>query len=296
MILDDLKDKLEYRSETSSHWVFRCPFCGDSKNISKGHLSVSKSSPVFRCVRCGEFGHISKLISISQAELNTFYTGHFSTNIKSYSKPMLDVNYEDFIQDYLKDRLNIDDVPNNLNILSYNAYDQFVKQNKLKHQFPKVVPFLTHNKNKIICRLVDSDSELRYYNYQVTQEPDYYTIFNNYKFCEFRKHKTVVIAEGIFDVLNTYINKLLDIPIGAVYIAALSKSFGSAAKFIRDLTFCGYPNIIMLADNDTQDDTYWQVKDLSFSSLMIYRNNCGKDFGEKQVEPKLSLSKESAFV
>jgi hypothetical protein len=51
------KSITSYFHETTSHFVIRCPYCGDSrKRSSVGHLYISKQDPIFRCNRCG-FGH-----------------------------------------------------------------------------------------------------------------------------------------------------------------------------------------------------------------------------------------------
>lgn len=297
MLIDQLKEKLIYITETNKHWIFRCPFCGDSKDQKKGHLSVSKASPVFRCVRCGDGGHISKLIEISQLELSSFYQNldkYVSTKTK-ISITLTNFDYEEFILEYLGDRLSVDVIPNSLNILTYKDYKSIIRKHKLGRSFDKVVPFLTHNGNKLVCRVI-GESEVRYYNYELNPDPDYYTIFNEYNFSDFRKHKTIVIAEGIFDIVNTFLNKPIEFPKGTVFIAALSKSFNSAFKFIRNLTLCSYPNIIMLADNDTENEHYIRDPQITYRTLKIYRNESGKDFGEKIVNPKLSLSKDGVCV
>lgn len=41
--------------------IFRCPFCGDSKRKTHGHLHINAERNVFKCHRCGEEGNVLQL-------------------------------------------------------------------------------------------------------------------------------------------------------------------------------------------------------------------------------------------
>lgn len=48
---------LEFIKDAGEESIYRCPFCGDSKNPRKGHLYVNKNTQLYYCHRCGEFGY-----------------------------------------------------------------------------------------------------------------------------------------------------------------------------------------------------------------------------------------------
>ena len=55
-------EKIQWVGEIPTHFIGRCPFCGDSqRHPSKGHLYVSKKYPVYICHRCNKSGHIKDI-------------------------------------------------------------------------------------------------------------------------------------------------------------------------------------------------------------------------------------------
>ena len=48
---------LDFIKEAGEEMVYRCPFCGDSKNPRKGHLYVNRNTQLYYCHRCGAAGH-----------------------------------------------------------------------------------------------------------------------------------------------------------------------------------------------------------------------------------------------
>ncbi len=288
-MLEELKTKLVYINKNNKHYVFRCPFCGDSKNPQHGHLHIAIDKPVFRCVRCGTGGHITYLLNelgLKDVELpESFKNTSIKLNSKNnYSVSIPEVNeYEDFIKDYIQKRVGISNISKELNILSFENYKTiFQKLFRTKNEgnllfFDKGIPFLTHKRKKLILRVLEN-KRFRYYNYMIEDGRDTYIINNKRDMSSFRKHKTIVIAEGIFDIINQYVHRYVDTPDDAIYVAALNRSFSNAYILARSLSLCYYPNVIILADNDTEDDLY--LKTIKYSSVKIYRNKLSKDFGE----------------
>jgi transcription elongation factor Elf1 len=300
-MLKELKSKLTYIKSDKKHHTFRCPFCGDSANKKHGHLNVSRENPVFRCVRCGTGGHIKVLLNEVGLE-NIELPEHFEkTEVSKAVSKNINIaipkenDLEETIIKYMKKRTGFDNLPDELNILSLKNYNNIFSKilrtkygENLKH-FDEGIPFLTCNHRKVIMRVLNNDS-FRYYNYVLEDGRDSYVIKNKISMSEFRRHKTVVFAEGIFDIINQYLNQYISVPKNTIYTAALNSSLSNAYKTTRALSLCYYPNIIILADNDKTDKEY--LSTIKYSSVTIYRNKNGKDFGDyDNVVPVKSFEK-----
>lgn len=288
-MLNELKKKLVYIKSNNKHHIFRCPFCGDSQNPHHGHLNISIDKPVFRCVRCGTGGHLKYLlneIGLDNIELPEIFENSKLKKI-SISNNKIQIptinEYEDFIKDYIKKRIGINEIKEELNLLSFNNYrDIFQKILRTKYEekllfFEKGIPFLTYKNKKLILRVLENNN-FRYYNYILDDGRDTYIIKNKRSYENFRKHKTIVFAEGIFDIINQYIHRFVETPDDAIYVASLNSSFSNAYKVARSISLCYYPNVIILADNDTEDEKY--LNTLKYASVKIFRNKLDKDFGE----------------
>lgn len=300
MLKEDLSKYLKFINESSTHLLYRCPFCGDSsKSLKKGHLYISKKSPVFRCVKCEKAGHLSYLISFLKADIvipEFLDKGNITKRLANDVNLNINVDkLEDNVLSYLENRLGIfsDVYLKELNILTMSEYKKIIKNlNKdTDNNYPVLegVPFVTFKNRKIIHRVIDSKYHLRYFNYNLINEKDYYIIKNKRDYRNYIKHKTVVVGEGVFDVINCYIKNILDLPNDTIYVSSGSKEFSNAIKEARGIALTYNPNIIVLADNDVEDKFYLnRLK--QYKNIKIYRNKMGKDFGERNVEPSLSYN------
>lgn len=292
----DLKTRLSeyytFISENNRHITFRCTFCGDSSNTKHGHLNVDKTKPVFRCVRCGASGHVYLLFKLANLEIPSDLSSFKNKELHTVLKLKASETYEDYIVEYFKNRLNIEP-DKKFNILSLKDFNDIIKNFEYTVTNNRVIPFFTHKGKRIICRFTEStESGLRYYAYPLIEGSDYYiinAIDDNIYIPSYKK--TIIIGEGIFDIINTYVNNYVEV--SGVYIAAISKDFKRALQYVRGLTFCYKPNIILLADNDTSNDDYMYTfsgeSSFDYASLKIYRNKRGKDFGEKNVDPFIAF-------
>lgn len=297
-MLEQLKQYLTYVSHNSSHWIFRCPFCGDSRDKSHGHLYVAKDKPVFRCVRCGTAGHYTYLFATVNATdiviPESISSGSSSKRIhKKQDVSVRHYNYEDVLVNYINERLGIVDIPEELNIIPIEEYQRLVKNmaDYSNFNYPlynECVPVLSHKGHRIHVRVINNKN-VRYYGYSLVKSPDCYIIGNSRSYSKYKTHNTVVFAEGSFDIMNQYIHRFVDTPNDAVYAASLTHNFDAAARIVRSVSFTYKPNLIVLADNDTKDEYY--LNKMRYSSVKIYRNKNGKDFGEQSVEALLSYQK-----
>lgn len=295
--MQDLKHELDsfltYITENTLHWIYRCPFCGDSSDEKKGHLYVSKTMPVYRCARCGASGHYNSLAKLFNKE---FELPESMRNfvIPKLSKYDAKFNFviDDLAEDYLKQRLDCDVDPEECKLVSSKNLKEIYKRspNYKDCELPsECVSFVTYYNKKIVCRNFGKDEETfeRYKTIKLSEGSDVYVLNNKRRVENFRKHKTIVIAEGIFDILNTFYNVKL-FPKDAIYAAALNSNMAVAAKITKIISQCFFPNLIILADADKPDLQYIREIKESFKKIDVYRNEVGKDFGEKIVVPILS--------
>lgn len=292
---DQLSKYIKYISENKNHWTFRCPYCGDSKNPNNGHLNISKTMPVFRCVRCGQGGHIKTLLDTINANdviIPEFINdGKYSKKKYSTNKIIMNTPLEQYVEDYLKERLQINTIPEELNIISNQTLASSIRSVKNEYDnqpiFPETVSFLSYRGRKVISRILNND-KFRYYIYSLSEGNDFYVINNNRTYSEYRKHNTVIIAEGTFDIANQYIHRFIDTPNDAVYMSANNRSFNAAFILARAIALNYTPNLILLADQDIDSKEYEVlVKKYKIKKFQIYKNKVGKDFGNFPVEPYL---------
>lgn len=293
---EQLSKYIKFTEENKKHWVFRCPYCGDSKTENHGHLNVSKNMPVFRCVRCGQGGHIKQLLDHLNANdvilpeyINEgkYTKKKHKTNIFTYNEPL-----ELYVEEYIKDRLHIEEIPKEFNVLPSCVLSKIIKNitDTSVPIFEQTIAFASFRNRKIITRILNND-KFRYYIYSISDGADYYVIGNNRKYTEYKKHNTVVVAEGVFDITNQYSHKFIDTPNDAIYMCAGNQSFSGAFTLARSLALTYKPNIIILADNDIETSVYKKLAQrYNLSSMKVYRNKLGKDFGEHPVEAVLDFS------
>jgi len=298
---DQLTKYLTFIEETQTHWVFRCPFCGDSKTPTHGHLGVSKTAPVFRCVRCGEGGHLRILLDFIEAKdvvIPEFLdAGSKCKRLARKHTPFFKLKdpIEPYVETYLKKRLNWDgDIPEELNVISVSDAHAIIKRSPYyQNNTPleaQTVNFLSLDKRMIIARSIKKDGFFRYWNYPLVNGRDCYGVNNTRKMTKYRKHKTIVIAEGIFDIINQYLHRFVDTPDDAVYLAALNMAYSETFKKARGLALTYKPNVVLLADDGVDDAFYMNKFQNKYNSIRIYRNKAGKDFGDFPVEAYLSYS------
>lgn len=297
-VFEELNKVLTFITENSSHRLYRCPFCGDSDNEKKGHLYVSKTKPVYRCARCGESGHFSKLLN--KYNIKDVVLPKALQNFKNYSVSSNIVKYtlDEDAENYLEERLgNVEIDPDEANIINHeemvNIWKGSQKYNPNRDIPNHSVNFLTYFKKKIVVRVFGEELKKfdRYDTIQLSEGSDVYILNNKRLFSNFFQHRTVVIAEGVFDILNTYYN-LNMFPKDSVFVAALNAHIGKAYEIATGVAISFNPNIVVLADNDKKDMDYLKcLPRNAWNNVTIYRNKLGKDFGEKEVEGVISYGR-----
>ena len=230
-IISYFKENLGSVEVHGNNIIIPCPWCDISKpSRSKDHLWISLNDPIFRCWRggCGARGYIDKLFKkIDNKSVEDFVE---KTTIESFKEkkiivkdifheikietPILRPEYFKVKKDYIERRLKYTNHPvTSIKGLVFDIYE-FVNMNNitlndrdskmitiLQNQF---VGFLTENKSLLILRNTDEKSGFRYYKIKLHNQPlpfpDYYKLFGGDP-----DSKSVILAEGIFDILSEYI-------------------------------------------------------------------------------------------
>lgn len=225
-----------------TQWTVRCPYCGDSKDASHGHLSIkidlsSDDLMVWRCFKCNASGIVNDILlkdlglyldsddkallksSLNKvSKFNKFLNDYIEKiEIPQYNSELAVRNLE-YINKRLGTNLTLNDAYKYNMILDLHAF--------MKHNFLKSIPnvsdkmlnfiaynyvgFLTANKNTLVFRLVSNiTSAKRYLKYKINplnmNPSGFYSIPQVIDILS-NEHVHVHIAEGIFDILSIYQN------------------------------------------------------------------------------------------
>ncbi len=267
--------------------VTRCPVCGDSRKhlYNHGHLYLYFDSGFGKCFRCGKFAPVrfflqliakGKPIPIEVLQLFAQQSVRFKlqTFQKAHdvviSKELTDAQIE-----YLQRR-----VPH----IPVEKYDELSIVNSEEYFGPNYIGFLTFFKRKLIGRAIDSAARIRYRTKKLSEGFDFYAYHLSLE--NFIKYKTIILAEGIFDILSKFAYNL-----PYPKIATLGKNaIFSTIKILFVLYGIRF-NLIFLRDKDYDYTDLMNYASQYCQTLRIYENAFGKDFGEPHVDPILVCEK-----
>jgi hypothetical protein len=310
--IDYLKRNLGYVKITSKNIVVPCVYCEFPKKKEHYHLHIGLHEPIFHCFHgsCEKSGTIKKLISLIHGyDISGKFVDkkHFE-DLKQRKLEKIDKIYTDFDlpsldperfplkRVYMKKRMKFLDLPlERINGLIFDI-DSFLSINKIwvTDKLAKLLPFLQknfvgflmENGGYVIFRNIDSQSNFRYYKYELQKTPflDYYMIKGQNP-----NSKKVVLAEGIFDIMTERYFDHLDI----VNDVRLYASVGSASyvNLMKSLIFhekIFTPTWIFLSDRGIHLNYFRKIKRhnpylfIEGESLVYYNKN-GKDFNDTPV-------------
>lgn len=321
--IDYLRDNLGCEPKiTSSNIITKCPVCLD-QHIKEGkdhrHLYISLEAPIFNCFQagCPARGMIGKLVKyiegkdssdkfVNREEIKKFEkikiseTRQKKENVK-LKIPDLKIDLFPNKEFYIKKRLkfqinniyNINGLIFDVNeFLRINNIVGDMKLNRIKEFLHNnFVGFLTRNNSNIIFRNINEKSNFRYYKYRIFKNNfmDYYCI-NNIKRND---KKTIVLAEGIFDIFCEYLfDSTKNKSETKLYASSHSDKFQSLIKSIIFDEQLFRPNVKILSDKGISLDFYKKIKKYNkhiINDLVVYYNKAGKDFGEIQVPTKFII-------
>ena len=266
-------EKIKWVGEIPTHFIGRCPFCGDSqRHPSKGHLYVSKKYPVYICHRCNKSGHIKDIEEvINEKTKYQFETSELIQidNISSFEmkdkiyKMIKQFKYEDYGNNslkYLRERfkcLSNDEFVNMksfINIVSPNIVcELFPNENNI--DVSNRIWFATILGTQFIGR-TSNNSPLRYKNLKMKELDDIDKAFMNKNseyisdcyminnFTRSKNTKSIIIAEGIFDIIPIFMKrKKYRLTDSAIYSACLGCDYSRPIKVYKNI-FMSFPKFI----------------------------------------------------
>lgn len=151
----------------------------------------------------------------------------------------------------------------------------------------KSIGFLSSDSAYLICRDTSGLSEMRYHNVKLEKNPEvsvskFYSIAT--KIDALSEKTTLVMTEGIFDIIGIYLAKYKNgIPDGnTIFAAGCGKSYRELAyKYIK-LGFLDM-NLVIYSDNDVPEEFYKDAiigdKTLAKFKTEVYYNRLSKDTG-----------------
>jgi hypothetical protein len=312
----------EYNSNKSELVTF-CPKCERerfNKKYKKGHLYISTQIPVFNCFKCSNSGSLIKLFKQHDSDIkillpdleinlevknNTYKLDRELNSLELQYTPSNDIidlsQYERFSEKikYLENRMGTNDINNIimpnlvLDIKDFlNKNNIQIDKEKLKmidYLQDKFVGFLSMKKSLVICRNIEENSNFRYYTLHLgkhTYFKDFYGIRNSEIMDT--SINTIVLAEGIFDILKTINNDKFDYlkNNSCLWASCLTNRFEITLKSCLDYCKITKCNLIVLSDNDVKSYIYKKLsKHPMINNISVMWNTEGKDFGELIVKP-----------
>lgn len=271
--------------------TIRCPYCGDSKNPSHGHLSVKidLSEPlspiVFRCFKCNTSGILTpQVLEDLGLTIDTKLTDNlrnFNRKSAKYNK-LTDTKIEDFNiptyeynktvaakLDYINGRLgtcitekDANDLRMVLDIIPFlaiNNIDSLDMCSKKQIWFYEhnYTGFLSYNRNVITLRAINDYADKRYVKVVLNpknMDPNsYYTIPSSIDLL-YTNQINIHIAEGIFDILGIYYNLMNRNRDNNFYYAICGFGYTSILRNIIRVGLNTGLRVHIYADNDKTDN------------------------------------------
>ena len=242
-VIEMLKGKRAYSCSINGkqHYT-RCPYCGDSRNLSHAHLSVfidvnADTPMMFRCLKCDTKGLVTESVleeldlpldQSTYKELKAYNRKamrlgrYVDSEIEKFSVPLYQENQKNLSKlSYLNNRLgtSIDfakarDFKVILNLFDFMVANEIKTINELSYPMMEnldqnYIGFLSCNNNCIVFRDITGKQKYRYYkvilNSKNVNADTFYSIPNKIPLL-YTHDIHVHIAEGIFDILSVQQN------------------------------------------------------------------------------------------
>lgn len=308
---DFLEENLDGKIKTNARNIIcKCPWCDYGKKTSKDHLYISLEIPIFHCFRasCNAKGHVGKLISkITGSDISDNFIDkekikkptqkiECTTDQKKKQIILPKIRTDIFPNKTLYTRKRLKFANIDLNYVKGLIFDvnQFIQINNITidpilfrikdYLHTNFVGFLSEHKSLAIFRNIDPTATFRFFKLKISNLPflDYYKILGGSK-----KSKTIILAEGIFDIYSTKLFDFLNINNNVrLYAAALSSKYASLLQSIVFYEQEYRLDVIILSDNGIHPNYYRKIKknnEQIINTCSVYYNKSGKDFNENTV-------------
>ena len=308
-----------HKFNTDRSWIYvRCPYCGDSKkDANHVHFGIQLTPPYyFHCLRCDSGGPLTKrvlndigifdndlIVSINKANKIIYKSNN--PNYKSIlSKPKklfiesYDSNYSKQNLAYFNKRfgtnLDISYVTEKFRCL-LDPIKFFAKNNiTTKYNYRNYIGFVSSDESYCIFRDTSGKAKIRYNNLKLTPKGiESSKIYNIKSEIDVMQDKiTLVMTEGIFDIIGIYLVKYKDTPEekNTIFAASCGKGYNSVINhFVRK----GFLNldIVIYSDNDVGRQFFEDLKESNYiirnKQITVYYNELSKDCGVPAEQIKL---------
>lgn len=123
-------------SKNNTHWLFRCPYCGDSKQSTKKrrfNIDWNNGNPIFNCFNCSKSGNFYELYSyIKNISIKDAYKQWNSYNEEYIEKTLKNQTTHIEEKSFSKNYFNFDDFLRNNCISDYDAPKSFKEEQYIK--------------------------------------------------------------------------------------------------------------------------------------------------------------------
>lgn len=270
--------KIVWIGQTDNDYIGRCPFCGDSiKSKNHGHLYVSKRYPIYHCYRCEAKGFLKDIERI----LNESCKIEYKLSVQ-YDIPRLDIHkilyetreivklYSMFITDqekeYFRSRARLKKMHDST-ILKFSLFpDCYARQMLYETIFKNIkkdyyrtwtirglgtgISGRSHSKEEGILRYINGITSLPWSQYVMAD-----TYFINSepitKYTSGIVPDTLVIAEGIYDIVPIYLNRSkygIQDSLSSIFMAAQCSAYDRCVTVYKLLYNTLPKNILIFAD------------------------------------------------
>jgi len=253
--------------------------------FSTAVISANKTVKADSAVR---ITHIrkEKIFNLDDSEISQRNVNYFNNRYKT-----------NFTNEYISNKFKVITNPpkwfkdNNV-FVPYGQYD-----------FNNAIGFLSADNSHVVFRDTSGKQEKRYYNLNLEADNDITTaskIYNIRSTLDIMQEKTtLVITEGIFDIIGVYSHFYKDTPAeeNTIFAAACGKAYNAVINHFVQMGFIDL-DVIIYSDGDVEDNFYRNLKKSSIyierSPLTVYYNSLynkdtgfGKDYGVPKEQIKL---------
>ena len=311
--IDYLRDNLGVEPKiTSKNIIVPCCWCEYQKTKDHYHLYISLEIPIFHCFHagCEQSGLLRKFIKkIEGHDITDKFVD--KSKISEITKKKVFVKDED-LRHVIIPKLKEDVFPNkalyvkkrlkfaNISLKRIRGLifdvNEFIRVNKIvvnetlfriqDYLHTNFVGFLTSHGTTVVFRNMDDSHNMRFYKLKIQESTflDYYKLPGN----DIRS-KTIVLAEGIFDIFSEQIHDHINLKDQVnIYASVLSSKYRSLIQSIIYHEQIFRPDVIILSDKGIELSEYKKLKKYNehiINSLVVYYNSRGKDFNDSPVTP-----------
>lgn len=292
-------------SKNGTHFLARCPICGDSKKSNRKrrfNLQYSNGQAYYHCFNCDESGTFLQLysirngVTISQAlkDLTTYDPDYLTQKLsdRKRKKVIEDIENDNF-NHILEDCIDQYEVVDSIIQKSYQVTLQdFISTRCIPDNYPLYIAYRGKYQGRIIIPIQDENNDIIYFQGRASDKsmmPKYDNptlqkgdvILNK---PNFDRDKYIIITEGLLDAivigdqgttcLGTYITddfikELFKLTDKGVIIALDNDDAGykGVLKFIKESIFCNKVRYFMFPRKYNYDDINKYVMENSDSNV-----------------------------